>query len=216
MNKETKKETAMNIYEKIQAVSNKIGVLAKDMQVGNANYGYKALSDSQVIQNVNAAEKEFKIVSIPMSQELVSHETIKTIKMVKNEQKEVIYYVENIKMTTRLVNIEKPDEFLDVESFGKGLDSGDKGFGKASTYARKHGLLNAYKIASGEDLDLDKSEDTTPVSVNKKIDEIKDVLEKDTALNANIMTHFAVLSVDELTEDQVNTIYNDFKKKNRI
>lgn len=62
-------------------------------------------------------------------------------------------------MTVRIINLDKPEEYIEVESFGRGLDSGDKGFGKASTYARKYALLNAYKIATGEDPDDVKSKE---------------------------------------------------------
>ncbi len=68
-----------------------------------------------------------------------------------------INYVDIVKMTLRIVNLENPQEYVDIESFGRGLDTGDKGFGKASTYARKYALLNAYKIATGEDPDKDPS-----------------------------------------------------------
>jgi len=55
------------------------------------------------------------------------------------------------------VDLDDVNSFIEVESFGKGIDSGDKGFGKASTYARKYALLNVYKIATGEDPDAEKS-----------------------------------------------------------
>lgn len=71
--------------------------------------------------------------------------------------KEKVVFVDTIKMTTRFINLENTTDFIDVVSFGKGIDSGDKGLGKASTYARKYALLNAYKIATGEDPDAERS-----------------------------------------------------------
>jgi len=63
--------------------------------------------------------------------------------------KESIVHIDNIKMTLRIIDLEDTTQFIDIESFGKGIDSGDKGFGKASTYARKYALLNAYKNCNG-------------------------------------------------------------------
>ena len=80
----------------------------------------------------------------------------------------------------RIVDIDKPSDYIDIESFGRGLDPGDKGFGKASTYARKYALLNAYKIATGEDPDKDKSKEMQPI----KLDEAKNKIGKNpTALD---------------------------------
>lgn len=146
----------MNLYEKIQAVSIDIKNIEKNMIVGTGAYSYKAVSDLDVTISIKRAEEKFKLISIPIKQDLISSETIKTI---KKDGTEGITFVDNIKMTLRIVDLEDTKQFIDIESYGKGVDSGDKGFGKASTYARKYALLNAYKIATGEDPDALKNEE---------------------------------------------------------
>lgn len=156
----------MNLFEKIQAVSMEVMNVTKDMNVGSGVYSYKAVSDLSVTLAIKKAESAHKIVSIPIKQELINSEIVRGVKKVTSNETttetETFTYVDSIKMTTRFIDVEEPTQFIDVESFGKGIDNNDKGFGKASTYARKYCLLNAYKIATGEDPDADHSDDFKP------------------------------------------------------
>jgi hypothetical protein len=155
-NKEQKQEVKkLNLYEKIQAVSLDVNNISKSMTVGIGNYSYKAVGDLQVTLAVKKSEAEFKIISIPIKQEIIKSEIIKGEK----DGKITLMFIDDIKMTVRFYDLEDVTNFLDIESFGRGVDNGDKGFGKASTYARKYALLNAYKIATGEDPDATHSED---------------------------------------------------------
>lgn len=153
---ETKQEVKkLNLYEKIQAVSLDVNNISKSMTVGSGNYSYKAVGDLQVTLAVKKSEAEFKIISIPIKQEIIKSEIIRGEK----DGKITLMFIDDIKMTVRFYDLEDVTQFLDIESFGRGVDNGDKGFGKASTYARKYALLNAYKIATGEDPDATHSED---------------------------------------------------------
>ena len=69
-------------------------------------------------------------------------------------------FVSRIKTTYRFVNMDKPDEFIDMVTFAEGIDSGDKGSGKAMTYGDKYALMKAYKISTGDDPDQNASEET--------------------------------------------------------
>ena len=203
----------MNIYEKIQAVADEIKTIDKDMQVGNERYGYKAVSDLSVTKAVKRAETKHKIVSIPLKQELIHQEVLKKV----SEGKETYTFSFIIKLTTRIVNIENPEEFIEVESFGHGIDSGDKGFGKAATYARKYALLNAYKIATGEDPDKEPSgKMQAPKSISERKTAVLNLLNSDLELANNVSSHYGVDSFDDLTEAQINTIYNTYQKRGKL
>lgn len=58
-------------------------------------------------------------------------------------------------MTIRFVNIDEPTDFFDVPTFGYGIDSQDKGPGKAMSYAVKYALLKALGLETGDDPDHD-------------------------------------------------------------
>lgn len=209
MEKKTK-ETEMNIYEKIQSVSEVVRNVEKNLVVGTGNSAYKAVSDQDVLFKVKEAEKTFRLVSIPVRQELVKSEIVRTI---ANGGYEKINYVDIVKMTVRIINIDKPDEYIEVESFGRGLDAGDKGFGKASTYARKYALLNAYKIATGEDPDQNKSIEQVALSKDEVRDKVVNYLMQHVDYCNNILSYYALPSTDDLNTRQVNSIYKNLTAK---
>jgi len=61
------------------------------------------------------------------------------------------------KMIVRFVNIDDPSDFINVESFGYGIDAQDKGPGKARSYAVKYALLKGRGRETGDDPDLDQN-----------------------------------------------------------
>lgn len=202
-----------NIFQKIQSVANEIKNIEKKLVVGEGKNAYNAVGDQDVTLAVKEAESKHGIVSIPFKQELVKSEILR----VANKGIETIKYVDIVKMTTRIYNIDNPSEYIDIETFGRGLDSGDKGFGKASTYARKYALLNAYKIATGEDPDTEKSKEEkseTPLSEKRTI--IYNLLYKNSTYYQAALKMFGRESIDELTDSEIDTLYASAKKKGTI
>ena len=61
-------------------------------------------------------------------------------------------------MTVRFANIDKPEDCIDVQTFGYGVDPQDKGPGKAMSYAVKYALLKALGLETGDDADHDSIE----------------------------------------------------------
>jgi hypothetical protein len=202
-----------NLYQKIQLVSNEVKNIEKNMVVGKGNYAYKAVQDIDVTLEVKEAETKYGLVSIPIKQELVKSEVIR---IVKEGGGESINYMDIVKMTLRIVNLDNTSEYVDVESFGRGLDPGDKGFGKASTYARKYALLNAYKIATGEDPDESKSKDQTPVTVDEVKNAVIGYMMIDNNFTQNILSYFNVGNPEDMTSEQFKMAYNNLKKKGKI
>jgi len=205
------------LLAKIQNVSAAIKNIEKDMTVGKGNYSYKAVSDIIVVLKVKEAEQKNGIISIPVKQELIHSEILRTNKKQYNSDEviESIQYVDVVKLTLRIYEIET-GEFIEVESFGRGLDNSDKGFGKASTYARKYALLNAYKIATGEDPDAEMSKKETVMSKDEKRIKVIDYLNKDNQYCIEVTKHFNLESAEDLTASQINTIYNNLSKKNKV
>lgn len=201
-----------NIYQRIQAVSNEVRTIEKNLVVGSKSNAYKAVGDLDVTLAVKDAEKKYGLVSIPIKQELVKSDIIK----VAGRDGETYKYVDVIKMTLKIINIDNPDEVVEVESFGRGLDSGDKGFGKASTYARKYALLNAYKIATGEDPDAEKSKEEKAVGMDEKRALVINALYNDKEKYQKTMKSFGHDSVEELTDGEIEKLYDGMKKRGMI
>lgn len=204
-----------NIYQRIQAVAQEIKGIDKDMAVGSGSASYKAVSDLNVTMKVKEAEAKHGIISIPIKQDLLKSEVLTSPPDQYGKSK--VTFVETIKMTLRIVNIDDPADFVEVESFGRGIDAQDKGFGKASTYARKYALLNAYKIATGVDPDAELSQqmEVAATADIRKLKVENYALANDEFRNKLFM-HFGIGELSELTEQQYTTIYNDLLKKGRI
>ena len=144
----------MNIFEKMSAITNALGTVAKNLNVDmGKGKSYKAVQEKDILDAVKPLEEKYKVYSYPVEREIVDHDIL---------EKETQYGVSKnlymrIKTTYRFVNIEKPDEFIEMTSFADGIDSGDKATGKAMTYADKYALMKAYKIATGDDPDAEGS-----------------------------------------------------------
>ena len=59
---------------------------------------------------------------------------------------------------TQFFNVDTEDEPLRVVTVGYGVDTGDKGPGKAMSYAAKYALLKALALETGDDADTDRIE----------------------------------------------------------
>lgn len=201
----------MNIYQRIQAVSDEVRNVEKNISVSTGNGGgYKAVADIDVLMKVKEAEKKYGLISIPVKQELVKSEVVRTA---GNGGYEKITYVDIVKMTLRIVNIDNTSETVEVESFGRGLDAGDKGFGKASTYARKYALLNAYKIATGQDPDEKESEQQVALTQSEVRDKVLNYLMQNVQYTQQILSYYALGSTDDLGTKEINSIYKNLKTK---
>lgn len=60
-----------------------------------------------------------------------------------------------MKVRTRFVNIDDPKDRICIDTWGYGIDAGDKGPGKAFSYACKYALLKTFGLETGEDPDQD-------------------------------------------------------------
>ena len=200
-----------NLYEKIQMVSDEIRNIEKNIVVGTGNSSYRAVADMDVLLKVKDAEKKYGLVSIPVRQELVRTDQVQ--KMSRDGYQSVTF-ADIVKMTMRIINIDDSTQFIEVESFGRGLDAGDKGFGKASTYARKYALLNAYKLATGEDPDEQKStEMAVPQSQDDKRKKIVDYMMQNVEYANSALQYFNVPDTDSFTSAQINSLYDNLRKK---
>ncbi len=201
----------MNLYEKILAVSMEIKNIEKNMKVGTGNYAYQAVSDIDVTLKVKEAEEKFKLVSIPIKQELINSEVIRTL---KEGNKESLTFVDTVKMTVRVIDLEEPTQFIEVESFGKGIDSGDKGFGKASTYARKYALMNLYKIATGQDPDEAKSKEQQAIKpIGEKRIQVVNYLNANVKKIPEACKYFGVESIEDLSDANIDILFKNFEAK---
>lgn len=148
------KSKNLNIFQKMSLATSQIQTVAKKLKIGEGTKGeYKAVSETDVLNAVKPIEVEIGIYSYPVDRKLLKEERV----TFKTKYGDTENFVIKIETTYRFVNIDKPDEFIDIKTYGDGVDSQDKAPGKAMTYADKYALLKAYKIGTGDDPDKNKS-----------------------------------------------------------
>ena len=156
----------MNIYEKMSAITNEIAAVAKNLEVELPNgKGYKAVGETDVLKAVKPIEAKHGVYSYPVKRGIV--ESGEIVNATKYGEKKSLFV--RIEVIYRFVNIEKPDEYIEVFSYGDGVDSQDKASGKAMTYADKYALMKAYKIQTGEDPDAEGSNELLEKNLSKDL-----------------------------------------------
>ena len=144
----------MNLYEKMLHIEGEIGVVAKNLNVPVGGTSYKAVSEADVKMSVSPLEQKYRVKSIPVGIEVVESGTITS----KRKYGDVDELWIRVRSTVKFINIDNPEEFVEVSAFGDGIDGGDKAPGKGDTYSVKYCYLKAYKIVTGDDPDKDPSE----------------------------------------------------------
>ncbi len=150
----------MNIYERLSAISYELSTVAKNLEVGVGQAKYKAVGEADVLRAVKPLEAKYRVYSYPVHRNIIESGELETAGGKKQlfERMEVVY---------RFINIDNPSEYIDITTYGDGIDAGDKSVGKAMTYADKYALLKAYKIVTGEDPDQNPSEDLKGAKTTK-------------------------------------------------
>ena len=149
----------MNIYQRMLAATSEISRVAKNLNVGYGQTSYKATGEADVLAAVKPIEEKYGIYSYPYSRKIIDSGEMVSVKEIKGEKKEARQMYLRMEIIYRFVNIDNPTEYIDITTFGDGLDSQDKAPGKAMTYGDKYALLKAYKIMTGDDPDQNASGD---------------------------------------------------------
>lgn len=155
----------MNIYQKLAAITADLQTVAKNLTVSTGKNSYKAVSERDIIDAVKPLEAKHGVYSYPVSRETLESERLESESY---DGKTKTTFFTRIKTVYRFVNTEDPQDFIETVVFSVGLDSGDKGDGKAMTYGDKYALMKAYKISTGDDPDQSASVDTEYSSVSRQ------------------------------------------------
>ncbi len=150
----------MNIYEKLAAITSELSHVAKNLKVGEGKSSYKAVGEADVLAAVKPLEEKHKVYSYPYSRKIVDNDVLTSTSSYNGQERTTSKFFMRVETVYRFVNTEKPEEFVDITTYGDGMDAGDKAPGKAMTYGDKYALLKAYKIITGDDPDQNMSEDS--------------------------------------------------------
>lgn len=189
----------MNIYEKLNEIINELGIVEKNLNVSTGKGGsYKAVSEKDVLDAIKPIEYKYKIYSYPLNREVIADEQLEKISTYNGKETKTISQFMRIKTTYRFINIEKPEEYIDIVSYGDGIDTGDKAPGKAMTYSDKYALMKCYKVSTGDDPDKDASDSYNMSNKNQ------------------IVNKTANAETKKLITDNIINLFNTWIAKNNI
>ena len=216
----------MNIYQKMSAITQEISTVAKNLMVGEGKNQYKAVGEADVLAAVKPVEAKHGVYSYPYSREIV--ESGEMVSTTKYGERKSLYL--RLKTVYRFVNMEKPDEYIDITTYGDGVDSQDKATGKAMTYSDKYALLKAYKIQTGDDPDQNASETLNSVSRKEPAedrtgqpaypsrDEMVGVIAKaypEGKVRETLLMAMHAKTLEEMSDAAVKAVYNKVVSKKK-
>lgn len=216
-----------NIFQRMDAITDSLAVVQKNLEVGFGKSKYKAVSERDVIDAVKPLEHDFGVYSYPVKREVLESHILESDEVyvdnnAQTEQRKTkTTFMSRIKTVYRFVNVDKPDEYIDQESFAEGIDTQDKGSGKAMTYSDKYALMKAYKISTGDDPDQNASEPEHYKEKDKKKNggisdyQKKVILSYPPETQAWACNHYGLLSIDEMSAEQATEIINAVNKKKK-
>lgn len=156
----------LNLHQKIIQVMKNVERLAKDKDVSMGGAGnYKAITEFKVTSVLRDELINYGITIVPIETEMDRTDYIN-----ESGPKPAFTRMTSIKVKYRITNADNPDDFIIASSAGQGSDSGDKGAGKASTYAAKILLIRLFQIPTGGDEDRITDEETRET---KKIENLR-------------------------------------------
>lgn len=155
----------MNIYQKMAAITAELQTVAKNLTVETGGgKGYKAVSERDIIDAVKPLEEKHGVYSYPCDRLVLESQMLESVSEYKDRDGGVrttrkTTFFTRVQTTYRFVNVDEPSEYIETVTFAEGIDSQDKGSGKAMTYGDKYALMKAYKISTGDDPDQNPSMD---------------------------------------------------------
>lgn len=207
-----------NIFKRLSQITSEITAVAKNLNVGWGKSSYKAVGEADVLAAVKPIESKNGVYSYPYSREIIESAVLASAKADGTESKQQFL---RVKTVYRFVNVDNPADYIDITTYGDGVDSQDKAPGKAMTYGDKYALLKAYKIITGDDPDQTAS---APLNgkEQKPVQRQTISAEKRKALEIFLSQHsvpddfvcklYNVSELGDLTEKQHAHIVNNIQK----
>ena len=188
------------IAKAIISVMKEVKGMEKNSRVGaGTKAAYDGTKDKDVKETFNNALSKNGLAMIPIG---IEEET--RVDRWEEEQtwsgKTSIKQKQSIftKVNTKYLLLHESGESIEIAGYGQGIDSQDKGAGKATTYAMKNALLYTFLTPVGK---IDDSDTTHSNSIETPTD------------NRNWLTESQLNATLKATKDQAEKVLKTFKMK---
>ena len=178
-----------------------------------------------IAQRINAVMGEVDYIQkekkAGMQYTIVSHDKVTGLVRPILHAHGVVYYPRDLSVSqngnrteavfsVRFENIDDRADFIDVATFGYGVDTQDKGPGKAMSYGVKYALLKLLGLETGDDPDEEqgakaehKGADRGPIS-GAQYDMLADMIDQANASKERFCKYFEVRALAELPAARFN------------
>jgi hypothetical protein len=191
-------ETKSNIAKAIIAVMKAVKGIDKTMTIGTGNNSYKGVPDQEVKKVIGDAMAANGLCMLPIDTEAKSQidrweEVDQYSKSTPKDMKTKQSVFTEVK--TKYLLLHESGESIELSGYGHGIDTQDKGAGKATTYALKYTLLYTFLVPTGKIDDADVHHSDSIETPNKAA-ELAEKRQRD--INAQVSKLRNCNSVDEL------------------
>lgn len=207
----------MNIYQKLVEVRKTVPYLQK----ANEGQQYSYVSSGQVISAVRQKMDELNLLIIPsITDKNVLSDMVEKKDKYENIKHTTTYFTE-LKLEYEIVNADNPEEKIKCPFYAQGVDiAGEKGVGKALTYAEKYFFMKLFNIATDKD-DPDayqqKQEQTMLISAEQK-NEIESIWKNNAGSldgMADWINKYFRKTIEKLTQLEAQSIISKLSKSRK-
>ena len=156
-----------NIAKAIIAVMRSVKGIDKTMTIGTGIHSYKGVPDKEVKKIIGDAMALNGLCILPIGIETKTQidRWEETGGQYGPKQKQSVF----TEATTKYLLLHESGESIELAGYGHGIDSQDKGAGKATTYALKYTLLYLFLVPTGKIDDSDNTHSDVIETPQKKV-----------------------------------------------
>lgn len=144
-----------NIAKAISQVMAAVKGIDKTMTVGTGKNAYNGVSDQLVKQVIGKAMEDYGLCILPIGVEAKSQ--IDRWDAKDYDGNPTVKQSVFTEVKTKYLLLHTSGESIELSGYGHGVDSQDKGAGKATTYALKYTLLYTFLVPTGKIDDADNT-----------------------------------------------------------
>lgn len=126
----------LNIHQRILAIMGELHYIEKEKKTVNGQYRF--VSHDAVVEKAQKMFVKHRVTTASSIAEIIQDGNCT-----------------RVKLNVSFINPDNPKDFFTVQYAGYGVDNGDKGPGKAVSYAYKYALLKVLNLKTGDDPDYD-------------------------------------------------------------
>jgi len=187
-----------NIYQRMNQVMLMVQGVQKESKKVNNQYTF--VSHDGVAKALHMPMAEAGIIMLPTIEELTQD---------GNRTR--------VMMGITFINIDNPEDKCYIRSAGDGIDPQDKGIGKAVSYAVKYGLLKAFCLETGDDVEKDNYEHKPSAKLSlEQMNEIMTLVGDDKDGLNKLLSFFQVNNIKDIPSDCYERIIQAIQKKKKL